>query len=170
MCDKSAFRLHPRRDRPGDEPDSRFENAHRKRQQCLHLVAAMFAMQTPLAKVFAVVAEYPVAIFTDPGTRTADDFNGIEVVWGAATYPQGASTCELSERNFLNGPAMQATHPAGIVNHVPAADIDSMVKVAPARCDDVGTEGQVRGSIHREFSRCLANETVLLNCLSHGVT
>jgi hypothetical protein len=130
----------------------------------------MFAMQAPLAEVFAVVAEYPVAIFTDPGTRTADDFNRIEVVWGAAPNPQRTSTRELIERDLLNGPAMQAPHPARIVNHVSAADIDSMMEVSAARCDDVGTEGQVRGCIHREFSRRLANERVLLNRLSHGVT
>jgi hypothetical protein len=49
------------------------------RQQSLHLVAAMFSVQTPFAEVLAVIAQQTVAILPYAGSRAAGYFLTIEI-------------------------------------------------------------------------------------------
>ena len=47
-----------------------------EQKQSLDLIAAVFIMQTPLAKVLTIVAEQAIAIFTDARARPSDHLLG----------------------------------------------------------------------------------------------
>ncbi len=43
-------------------------------EQSLYLGASAFSTQCPRAEMLAIVREYPIVVFTKPGSRTCDDF------------------------------------------------------------------------------------------------
>nr|WP_254899446.1 hypothetical protein [Methylomagnum ishizawai] len=95
----------------------------------------MVAIDAPLAKMFAVVREDGVALFTDPRPSTLDnglaDIHGSRMPFKVIPLPAG----ELGKRYFFD---RASSHPIGqsrIVNYPSTADVDAMVRIASAGCD-----------------------------------
>jgi hypothetical protein len=77
----------------------------------LYLLAAMFAAQTPLAEVLAVVAEEAIAVLADPRPRSPNHFLAVEAS-GAGSNPQSVSMSEPRERNLFHWAPVEPTHEA----------------------------------------------------------
>jgi len=52
----------------------------------------------------------------------------------------------MSKRYFFHRPPVQAVPESRVMNDLATADVDSVVQIAAARCDDVCTQGRLWAS------------------------
>jgi hypothetical protein len=125
--------------KPVLERNDRFQRTRRNGQQGLYLVAALHASQTPFTKVLAVVADQAVMVFTHPGSRSADYLVATKVRRRIQAGPDRTPTRESIKRYFFDRTAEQSMGRACVVNDFTFAYVDSVMKKAAARRDDVRT-------------------------------
>ena len=102
----------------------------------LYLLAAMFAAQTPLAEVLAVVAEEAIAVLADPGPRSPNHFLAVEAS-GAGSDPESVSMSETRERNLFHRAAVEPMCEGAVMDDPAAADVDTVVGKTQTRCNEV---------------------------------
>jgi hypothetical protein len=97
----------------------------------------MLILDTPLAKVLAVVTEHSIAVLANPGTCPKDHLRGLEATLLMGPHPRTAATGELSERNFLHRSPGKAGSNASVVDDSAGADVNAMMRKAGTGCDKV---------------------------------
>src|SRR6185295_8158655 len=97
----------------------------RQHERSLHLLAAMFASQTPFAEVLTVIAEKVIAVLADPRPRSPNHFLTGEA-GRARSNPERMSMSELRESNLLHRPAVKPMYQGAVVNDPAAADVDAV--------------------------------------------
>ena len=107
-----------------------------QQERPLYLLAAMFAAQTPLAEVLAVVAEEAIAVLADPRPRSPNHFLVVEAS-GAGSNPESVSMSEARERNLFHRAAVEPMYEGAVVDDTAAADVDTVVGKAQTRCNEV---------------------------------
>jgi hypothetical protein len=96
----------------------------------------MFAAQTPLAEVLAVVAEEAIAVLADPGPRSPNHLLAVEAS-GAGSEPEGVAMSERRERNLFNRAAVEPMYQGAVMDDAAAADVDTVVSETQTRCNEV---------------------------------
>ena len=109
-------------------------------EQALYLVAAMLSLDTPLAKVLAVVAEHAVIVLAHPGSCAADHFRVTEANQFVGSHPYTASAHEVRERNLRHRSPEEVMPKGAVVNDSAAADVDAVMGEREARSDKVRTQ------------------------------
>lgn len=71
-------------------------------QQAFYLVASLCALETPLAKMLAVVPEEIVAILAETRPGAIDDFLGSEASRHTRSHPYVPPATEALERNLFH--------------------------------------------------------------------
>ncbi len=107
------------------------------RQPLFYLIAAMFTVQTPFAEVLTVIRQQPVTVLADPGARPMDHLSTREGGWRVGSEPDSAAAGETSERSLFHRPSVQALCESRVVHDLAAANVDSVVQIAVALCDNV---------------------------------
>ena len=102
----------------------------------LYLLAAMFAAQTPLAEVLAVVAEEAIAVLADSGPRSPNHFLAAEAS-GAGSDPEGVSMSETRERNLFDRAPVEPMCEGAVMDDPAAADVDTVVGKTQPGCKEV---------------------------------
>ena len=97
----------------------------------------MFAAQTPLAEVLAVVAEEVIAVLADPGPRSPNHLFMVEANGTISSNPDRVCVSETRERNLFHRSAVEATYQSAVVDDSAAADVDTMVGKGNTRCNEV---------------------------------
>lgn len=132
---------HDQEARHGERPrQSLGENASqvsRHRQHVLHLVAAVFIPQAPLAEVFAIVAEQPIPIFAEPGACPAHHLAAVKTRRHMASDPDCPVLREACERNLFHRASEELADHGPVVNDVTVSNVDTVVGVATTRCNEV---------------------------------
>jgi hypothetical protein len=125
--------------RPADAND-RGQRRTRMRYVRADLFAATLAVEAPSAEVFAVVRQQPVAVFAKTRTRALHGFEA--GVPGPRIGRNGNHMAggETLERDFLDRAAMQRRAKSGVVHDLAVADVNAVVAVAGAMCDEMGAE------------------------------
>jgi hypothetical protein len=108
----------------------------RQHERPLHLLAAMFASQTPFAEVLAVIAEDVIAVLADPRPRSPNHFFTVEA-GRTGSNPERMSMSELRESNLLHRPALKPMYQGAVVNDPAAADVDAVMGKPKARRNQV---------------------------------
>ena len=96
----------------------------------------MFAAQTPLAEVLAVVAEEAIAVLADPRPRSPNHFLAVEAS-GAGSNPESVSMSETRERNLFHRAAVEPMYEGAVMDDTAAADVDTVVGKTQTRCNEV---------------------------------
>jgi hypothetical protein len=107
--------------------------------QSVYLPAATLVAERPRAKVFAVIRQYAIAAFTQPRARPLHHRARIETV-PVASDSDAVAMSEALERNILHRSAPPSVREAGVVNDTPVANVDAVMRVERARCDEMGCE------------------------------
>jgi hypothetical protein len=102
----------------------------------LYLLAAMFAAQTPLAEVLAVIAEEPIAVLADPGPRSPNHFLAAEAS-GAGSDPEGVPMSETRERNLFDRTPVEPMCERAVMDNPAAVDVDTVVGKTQPGCQEV---------------------------------
>jgi hypothetical protein len=97
----------------------------------------MLAAQTPLAEVLTVVRPQPVAVLTYPGASPPDHLLTLEVGRNMRFDPYRAAAGESSQRNFFDGAPAQPICESRVVHDLAIANVDSVMQISPARCNEV---------------------------------
>ena len=104
------------------------------------MVAAMLSLETPLAKMLAVVAKHAITVLAHPGTCAADYFRVIEANQLVRSYPYTASAHESRERNLRHRSPEEVMPKDTVVNDFAAADVDAVMGERNARSDKMRTQ------------------------------
>ena len=113
------------------------QGLHGSCQPGFNLKAARLIAHAPFAEVLAVVGQQPVAVLAQPGECPAYHLSAVEIPRRSGAGPDRLATGETSERNFFHRPSAQAVPESRVMYDLAVADVDSMVKVAPALGDEV---------------------------------
>ena len=113
------------------------QRATRSREQRFDLKAARLTAQTPFAKVLTVVRQQPIAVLAYAGERAAYHLAAIEIRRRTGSDPNALAAGETSERYFFHRSSAQTICQSRVVHNLAAADVDSVVQIAAARCDKV---------------------------------
>jgi hypothetical protein len=97
----------------------------------------MFAAQTPLAEVLAVVAEEAIAVLADSGAGSPNHLLTDEANRTVGPDPQSASINEACERNLVHLPPVKSKYQGAVMDDPAAADIDTVVGETKTRCNEV---------------------------------
>ena len=109
----------------------------RYRPQALDLIAAMLILDTPLAKVLAVVTKHSITILANPGTRPTDHLRAGEANQLMGSHPDTAATREISKRRFLHRSPGQVVSDTSIVDDSAGANVNAVMREAGTGCDKV---------------------------------
>ena len=96
----------------------------------------MFAAQTPLAEVLAVVAEEPIAVLADPRPRSPNHFLAAEAS-GAGSDPKGVSMSETRERNLFDRTPVEPMREGAVMDDPAAADVDTVMSKSQPGCEQM---------------------------------
>ena len=112
-------------------------------QPFIHLMAARFAANAPLAEMFAVVSQYGVTIFAHSGPCPADDRISIEPSSLRRSDPDGISESEFRQWNLFYRRSAQATRQASVLNDQIVTYINAVMGKATPQCNHVRTQGRL---------------------------
>jgi hypothetical protein len=87
--------------------------------------------------MFAVVREKAIGALAHSRSRPRNHLFAIEAQAAAVSNPDRLAGCKASERHFFDGSPAKAVSKARVVHYVPLPDIDSVVQIATAGCDEV---------------------------------
>jgi hypothetical protein len=103
----------------------------------LHLRAAVFSVYTPLTEVLAVVAEEPIAVFSEPGACPPHDLRSLQSIGPSGSDPYGVSVSEARERSLFHRSAVPVLGKSGVMHDGAAAHIDTVMRIGETRRDEV---------------------------------
>ena len=109
-------------------------------EQALHLRAAVFAVDTPLAQMLAIVAQEPIAILSKSGARAPHDFCALQAMGLSSSDPYRMSISETSERSLFHRSPVPVFGKGGVVHYGAAPHVDTMVCVGETRRHEVRTQ------------------------------
>ena len=104
--------------------------------QPFNLPDKVIIAERPRAKVLAVVRQDAVVGFAQARARPRHHFATVEAL-RAASNPDGVASSETLERNLFHRSAPEPVCKTSVVNDASVADVDAVVRVERARCDEM---------------------------------
>jgi hypothetical protein len=96
------------------------------------LIAAVLALQAPLAEVLAVVAQQTVTVFAEARARSTHHFCATEPGDGVDANPGLAPEREASKRNLLHRTSAESAYGGLVVNDESISHIDAVMAESTA--------------------------------------
>src|SRR5687767_3610147 len=95
----------------------------------------------PFTKVFAVIGQNSVGVFSKPRARAVGDLAGVELWIGVEPHKQRVAARKLHQRDLLDRALRPHPGKTGIMNDIPRADVDTVMCVTAAFYDNMGAKG-----------------------------
>jgi len=93
----------------------------------------MLTVYTPLAEVLAVVAEEPIAVFSEPGARPPHDLRSLQSIGPSGSDPYGVLVSEARERSLFHRSPVPVFGKGGVVHDGAAAHVDTVMCIGEPR-------------------------------------
>ena len=93
----------------------------------------MLTVYTPLAEVLAVVAEEPIAVFSEPGARPPHDLRSLQSIGPSGSDPYGVLVSEARERSLFHRSPVPVLGKGGVVHDGAAAHVDTVMYIGKTR-------------------------------------
>jgi hypothetical protein len=144
----------PAADEGARKTQQRVNARERMSEACADLFAAAFAEQAPCAEVLAVIGQQAIAVFAEPRASAQHGMRARIRREPTRAHRNGVAIGELLDWDFFDGAATHGLRETRVVDDHTATSINTVMFVAMAFRDQVGTEREfVMRSVKREIRR-----------------